>query len=285
MSPIRLLSFDVGIKNLAYCIVDISQNDRLELIEWNVLNLCDVSEETMKCTELQKNGKTCGKPGKYCKNENTLVCCEKHAKTSITYKIPQKEHAASTLKKLKIDGLRELAGVSKLNAEGKKEDILQALNQYFRETEWEVIQNPKNKNQNASKTDLITLGRSLHAQLSANPIMSTVTHVIIENQISPIANRMKTIQGMIAQHFISLGNSSIEFVSSGNKLKNLAKQSNATTGYKQNKQDGIFYCEKYLRENQTDAKWLDILSKSPKKDDLSDCFLQALWWKGKGKGI
>ena len=290
MSPIRLLSFDVGIKNLAYCIVDISQNDSLQLIEWNVLNLC-VSEgttttttttTTAKCHEVQKNGKTCGKPGKYCKKENTLVCCEKHAKTSITYKIPQKEHAASTLKKLKIDGLRELAVVSKLNAEGKKEDILQALNKYFRETEWEVIQNPKK--QNASKTDLITLGRSLHAQLSANPIMSTVTHVIIENQISPIANRMKTIQGMIAQHFISLGNSSIEFVSSGNKLKNLAKQSNATTGYKQNKQDGIFYCDKYLRENQTDAKWLDILAKSPKKDDLSDCFLQALWWKGKERG-
>ena len=26
--------------------------------------------------------------------------------------------------------------------------------------------------------------------------------VIIENQISPIANRMKTLQGMIAQYFI-----------------------------------------------------------------------------------
>jgi hypothetical protein len=167
-----------------------------------------------------------------------------------------------------------------LNATGvKKEDILQALIVHFRENEWEVI--PKPKKQNASKIDLITLGRSLHAQLTANPIMTTITHVIIENQISPIANRMKTIQGMIAQHYISLGNSSIEFVSSGNKLKNLAKQSNATTGYKQNKQDGIFYCEKYLRDNQIDPKWLDVLSTSQKKDDLCDCFLQALWWKSK----
>ena len=283
MPPIRLLSFDVGIKNLAYCIVDISQNNGLDLIEWNVLNLCDnndvVSGST--CTELQKNGKVCGKRAKYCKE--ALICCEKHAKTSTNYKLPQKEHTASCLKKLKIDELRKLAvDIGDKRDEGKKrEDIIQSLLLYFRETEWEIIPNPTKK-QNASKTDLITLGRSLHAQLTANPIMATVTHVIIENQISPIANRMKTIQGMIAQHFISLGNSStIEFVSSGNKLKNLAKQSNATTGYKQNKQDGIFYCEKYLRENHIDTKWLDVLSKSPKKDDLCDCFLQALWWFNK----
>jgi hypothetical protein len=279
MSAIRLLSFDVGIKNLAYCIVDISQNDVLHLIEWNVLNLCvPVSNTQLSCTELQKNGKVCGKHGKYCKG--SLIACEKHAKSSAKYKIPQKEHSASSLKKLKIDGLREVAIANKINITvSKKEDTLQSILEYFRQNEWELIPNPKK--QNASKTDLITLGRSLHAQLTINPIMSTVTHVIIENQISPIANRMKTIQGMIAQHYISLGNSSIEFVSSGNKLKNLAKQSTATTGYKQNKQDGIFYCEKYLQENQIDNKWSDVLSKSPKKDDLCDCFLQALWWKTK----
>jgi hypothetical protein len=251
----------------------------LDLIEWNVLNLCDhdVVSTAFTCAELQKNGKVCGKLAKYCK-DTTIICCEKHAKTSTKYKLPQKEHTAGCLKKLKINELRKLA-VDKNVVGEKREELLQALLLYFRETEWENIPNPKK--QNASKTDLITLGRSLHAQLTANPIMATVTHVIIENQISPIANRMKTIQGMIAQHYISLGNSSIEFVSSGNKLKNLAKQSNATTGYKQNKQDGIFYCEKYLRENHIDTKWLDVLSKSPKKDDLCDCFLQALWWFNK----
>ena len=32
--------------------------------------------------------------------------------------------------------------------------------------------------------------------------VTDLTHVIIENQISPIATRMKTIQGMVMQHFI-----------------------------------------------------------------------------------
>lgn len=276
---VRLLSFDVGIKNLAYCIIDISTERVLEMIEWNVLNLCSsVSSFTpLVCGEKLKNGRPCGKTAKYFKEGESHSVCEKHA---TKYQIPTKDHSEASLKKLKIGDLRELCHQENLilsSDRTKKEDILHDVVQHFKEREWDTVVVPKK--QNASKTDLITIGRSLHAQLSMNPIMSTVTHVIIENQISPIANRMKTIQGMIAQHYISLGISSIEFVSSGNKLKNLAKQSDATTGYKQNKKDGIFYCDKYLRDNNIDSKWVDIFAKSPKKDDLSDCFLQALWWK------
>lgn len=288
----RLLSYDVGIKNLAYCIVDISPDGSLSMVEWNVLDLCSSDSPACRmCTEKLKNGRTCGKKAKYCKGGEEANC-EKHAAVSTKYRLPKKEHSPGSLKKLKLGELKEIwteENIARPNHEDnnknnpKKEDILNDLSQYFKEKEWEIIAIPKKLN--ASKTDLITLGRSLHAQLSVNPIMSTVTHVIIENQISPIANRMKTIQGMIAQHYISLGISSIEFVSSGNKLKNLAKQSNATTGYKQNKKDGIFYCEKYLRDNRLDTKWVDIFTKSPKKDDLSDCFLQALWWKGNQKQV
>jgi hypothetical protein len=146
MPPIRLLSFDVGIKNLAYCIVDISQNKGLDLIEWNVLNLCDhdVVSTAFTCAELQKNGKVCGKLAKYCK-DTTIICCEKHAKTSTKYKLPQKEHTAGCLKKLKINELRKLA-VDKNVVGEKREELLQALLLYFRETEWEIVSYPKKQN-------------------------------------------------------------------------------------------------------------------------------------------
>jgi len=285
MAPVRLLSFDVGIKNLAYCIVDISLDGVLEMVDWKVLNLCadtETTHNTPTCVGKLQNGKTCGKKAKYCKGEAEHHC-EKHAAKSSLYQLPTKDHSHTSLKKLKIGELREM--VVKYNLvkpdNQKKEDVIRDLLLYFIEKEWDTIAVPKK--QNASKTDLITIGRSLYAQLSTNSIMPTVTHVIIENQISPIANRMKTIQGMIAQHYITLGISSIEFVSSGNKLKNFAKQSEASSGYVQNKQDGIFYCEKYLQDNNIDLKWRDIFTKSLKKDDLSDCFLQALWWKGNQK--
>ena len=127
-----------------------------------------------------------------------------------------------------------------------KADILQEILAFYEKTNWELL--PKVKKTNAGKVDLVTIGRSLHDQLINNPIMKTVDCVIIENQISPIANRMKTLQGMLAQHYISLGIPNIEFVSSSNKLKELAPQSGAKTAYKQHKQDGIFYGEKFLKE-------------------------------------
>ena len=286
MTTKRLVSFDVGIKNLAYCILDIDEKQNITIVEWNVLNLCSPETQQQQqqqqhhtCTDLLKNGKICGKKATYHKN---LTCfnCTSHAKQSTRYKMPPKEYSKkSSLKKMKMPELREMY-LSTFHKEMtcKKEVGIEELFQTIQETAWNVVEKPEKLN--AGKVDLITIGRALHAQLSQNAIMPTVTNVIIENQISPIANRMKTIQGMIAQHYISLGNnSSIEFVSSGNKLKNMEKQSGATTDYQQNKQDGIFYCKKYLEEKKMDSQWIDLLVSSTKKDDLADCFLQAIWWK------
>ena len=108
--------------------------------------------------------------------------------------------------------------------------------------------------------------------------MSTVTHVIIENQISPIANRMKTLQGMLAQHFISLNVSAIEFVSSGNKLKHFAQQSTATTEYQKHKKDAVFYCQMHLAKMNSSQWQTHFANYANKKDDLADCFLQGLWY-------
>ena len=50
--------------------------------------------------------------------------------------------------------------------------------------------------------------------------LGDIDRVIIENQISPIANRMKTVQGMLSQYFLMSNDKlDIEFISSINKLK------------------------------------------------------------------
>jgi len=276
----KLLSFDVGIKNLAYCILDLSQN---LILDWNVLNLCEntstATSSTMvqKCSQIQQNGKCCSLKAKYYKNGGCYTC-EKHAKSSTHYIIPQKEYSSTCLKKLTVEGLQELKTKFQLKENpSKKGELYKMILNHIQTISWEPI--PTVKNKNATKLDLITIGRSLHRQLTDKPIMKTITYVIIENQISPIANRMKTIQGMLAQHFISLGISSIEFVSSTNKLKDFAKQSEAKSNYKQNKHDGIFYGQKILEEKfGAPQEWVELFQKSPKKDDLADCLLQGLWW-------
>ena len=106
-----------------------------------------------------------------------------------------------------------------------------------------------------------------------------VTHVIIENQISPIANRMKTVQGMLAQYFIMKNTDiKIDFVSSANKLRIFTvktpekKEETDKQKYKQHKNDGIFYTNQILEKNEWLAEWRKSMIESKKKDDLADCF-------------
>lgn len=279
----RLISFDVGIKNMAYCILDINENkNEYTIIDWNIID-CSTLKDSIdsidsQCTELLKNKSKCKSKAKYFKND--IFVCEKHAKLSTKYFIGTKEHEKSCLNKKKTKEIQDIfVNTTSIQEKKNKNEMIDILVTHYNNNKWDKI---VNKKQNASKIDLISIGRNLHSKLNLNEHLNNATHVIIENQISPIANRMKTIQGMIAQHFISLGINHIEFVSSGNKLKELEKISNAKTSYKQNKQDGIIHCNKIL-EQKFENRWMIHFNNSHKKDDLADCFLQAIWFIEKNK--
>ena len=72
----KIISFDVGIKNLAYCIFNIENPGSPIIIEnWNVLNLLDDKPNVATCNchlvNKKKSDKTiniCGKKAKFKKN-------------------------------------------------------------------------------------------------------------------------------------------------------------------------------------------------------------------------
>ena len=122
---------------------------------------------------------------------------------------------------------------------------------------------------------MIEVGRNIKYKL--DPLFQDIDIVIIENQISPIASRMKTIQGMIAQYFIMKNdNTRIEFISATNKLKAFLEESQSTK-YSQRKKLSIEKCKELL-ENDKMNNWISFFQTHKKKDDLSDCFLQGIWY-------
>ena len=68
----KYLSFDIGIKNLAYCIV----NDKNKIEDWGIINIVD-EQPIYKCTEINKNKNKCNFKAIY-KNKNNQFCCNKH---------------------------------------------------------------------------------------------------------------------------------------------------------------------------------------------------------------
>ena len=304
----KLISFDVGIKNMAYCIFDIS--GQLSISGWNILNLLEEEPITETCTQIIP-GKTkkvppkpCTKLAKYKKNGQCY--CEKHAKSS-TFIVPNKKNSMISLKKLKVDDLIKLGHSLFLfmdaeNTPKLKKDILEKVGDFYARNSFEPI--VKKKAKNATEIDLITIGKNMKDLLNAAENIDDITHVIIENQISPIANRMKTIQGMLAQYFIMKNSDiNIDFISSANKLNQFSKGAKVTTtttltntlvvnpDYKQHKKDGLYYCSQILENNQCFNVWKDYLLSDKRKgshgeslvplkkaDDLADCFLQGIWY-------
>ena len=141
--------------------------------------------------------------------------------------------------------------------------------------------------------DLVTIGKSIRTVFDVViQDHRDIELVLIENQISPIANRMKTIQGLLAQYFIMrYDNIDIRMISSANKLKWFKKEESKedkkdekteSQKYKEHKKDGVIYCKQLFEKYKIDAKWLAALD-TKKKDDLADCFLQGIWFLQKEK--
>jgi len=305
----NLISFDIGIKNMAYCIFCIDASNNLSIIDWNVLNLMDIEHPDPKCSckNIPKSKKAvatnCTSNAKY--HKNNVYYCEKHAKSS-PFLIPKK---SLNLKKMKVDELIKLGNshllfmdVENITKTLKKGEIIDKIDEFLKKQSLEPIIEKKSKT--ANDTDLIKIGKNMKNSLNQVLEPINITNVIIENQISPIANRMKTIQGMLAQYFIIRDeNIAIDFVSSSNKLKQFDIKKNKTDenilentmkpaekpvensvekniknpDYKKHKMDGVSYCSRILLKNDFLNQWCKALD-TKKKDDLADCFLQGLWY-------
>lgn len=276
----KILSIDVGIKNLAFCLFSKSvehEENYFHIDKWDSINLAQQND--MKCLEIEKN-QPCNKPAKFTKNGKCY--CLKHSKKQ-EYQIPTSELKSGFVNKQKIQSLYEMADKYKIKYEKpiKKNELVSLINDYIYNTCFEPVENT-----NASKIDLVTIGRNLQSKFDATlgEHLPTIDKVIIENQISPIANRMKTIQGMIAQYFIMKNNNiSIEFVSSINKLKDYSTDSKKEEKeekmkYSDRKKVGIKRCLEIITNEHNYKTWEDFFSKHSKKDDLADSFLQGVWY-------
>ena len=273
----KLLSIDVGIKNLSFCLFEIQspgeKSNHLKVIKWDNIDLREKNES--KCIEVDKNG-LCDKPAKFIKDGKCF--CLKHSKKQ-NFLQPTSDLKQSHLNKQKIQNLIDIADKYKVKYENppKKANLLALLNEFVNNNCFTAIEKTS-----SAKVDLVTIGRNIQHKFDEilSEHLSTLETIIIENQIGPIANKMKTIQGMISQYFIMKNNNiQIEFISASNKLKDfLPKENSEKMDYKQRKQLGIQTCLEMITTDFRFKEWETFFTKYTKKDDLSDCFLQGMWF-------
>jgi hypothetical protein len=350
-----MISFDVGMKNLAYCILTVpntppssttnitnfdqkSLDDLLQNIQierWDVIDLRFEPTATPVAPIIAAPKKTCDNDTKQAKymllpiQGSPRLYCLKCAELT-KYRIPAREilplkRKPELLCKKKLDELmdirKEVASIAHPatpatapataptpGVKVKKADLIQEIKtilsrdflEPFDEGKYlnccavsqgqPVVPLPVKKSNYtyAHDLDLITYGQNLmkHLDILLSSIDGPIDMMIIENQISTLASRMKTLQGMITQYFIMKGVPQIEFISASCKLKlftdsslDISKFVDAST-YSDRKKSGISICRSLGTTNNNStpyATWMPMFEKHKKKDDLADCFLQGLW--------
>ena len=203
-----VLSFDVGIRHLAYLLIDSNTN---HILSWNSL---DISQPATCCQ--------CESSPQYTFKEK--LYCKQHIK-----------HKTPMTKRLMI--LQNSTLIKQQNYLKKKSPTYTHFEDYIKEEVYHKLTT------NANKLNLIYLGRNMTQHF--NRLFNySIDVVLIENQIGKIAIRMKTLQGMIAQYFIQKNVATIEFISSKNKLHFIKHK----TTYKERKLLGINEMNRRLSE-------------------------------------
>ena len=245
----KIVSFDVGLRNLAYCVFEGTSRHDIKILDWNLI---DVMAE-MGGLEKPLCFK-CKKPA--CWTQGTSFACTRH-KGGTTKAITK---AALTKKtKPELDTLGEPYGI---RASTKKE-LVDSLYTRLSQDVW------KRCVKSAKQTSVVDLAPAIAASFaSRESIWRHADLIVFEQQPD---KRMLCVQGMMHMWFITQG-FRCRGVSAVHKLTNIITVQDATKTYKGRKQTGILHAQELVPSN-----WKEYMLKHPKKDDLCDAFLQGLW--------
>jgi|TARA_B110000971_G_scaffold16066_1_gene14857 hypothetical protein len=216
----KILSFDVGIKNLAYCLLDTEDKS---ILDWGIIN---ISVDTT-CDHVIK--------GK---------CCDKTA-----------------TKIIKDGGFKLCTGHTKLKCYKDK----------------------KMKNPPKLENRMLSLGKQIVKKLDEKKNFLNMDVVCIENQPALKNPTMKSVQMIIYSYFLMNGQAKdIQMINARNKLKVYTGpkiECDIKESYKRNKFLAIKYCDYMIRDNShIDKVYHKLYDDSKKKDDLSDAYLQGIYY-------
>ena len=238
---VKILSFDVGIKNLAYCIVSFNDNENMlnhSIEEWGVIDIMEKFLKKNITCSVNKKGKLCNAIAinSVTSNDKCIGFCKKKTCQAIA----NSSYSKKELKKVKIINTKS---VSQLDMTGEMIIKLKQL-PYLLNTDIVVIENqPVLKNPTMKSIQMVLYSYFL-----------IYGYVPNDSQISNIAlfNAGRKLD-----------------IYNGPKIDGIKDQST----YAGRKKLSIEYTKYFLKENPEKLKFFND---HKKKDDLADSYLQCL---------
>ena len=303
------LGWDIGIKNLSYCLLKIvtQKNDKcielllngenvfIEIVSWDIINIVDNINSDNNEFTLSKRDKLncsfnkCKKVSYFCLNEkinNQYVSyCRFHYN-----KLEDKTNYIELVKKPKCSK----SICSKNSTYIEKEHHYNNYCTIHKKMVEKNNNNKKfihiNKKIKATHINLSLLGLSMYSQLDKIPSLTdNIDIVLLENQPVLKNPTMKSVQMLLYGYFIMKGLKEKKvkevkcyLANQKNKLISLLDEEqkeyinntlkDTKSKYTRNKKESIMITERIIKENFFESKFIS----SKKKDDLADSLLMTL---------
>ena len=249
----KLISIDIGLRNLAICVLEGTSRTDMCITYWDVIDVVG-----------EKNGHTrtacfkCAKPAMWVQAGAGTQACSRHRPKNLTM-------TKAALNKKTIPELQEMAKSYSLSGKTKK-DLVPAIWTEMSKSGWSKFKG----NARAAGGGVLDLVGDIITSLDRRAESWIGTDLVVcENQLD---RRMFAVQAMIHMYFACRGFRT-KGVSAVHKLDNIACATDATGTYRGRKKTGIVHCEQLCP-----AANLAFFRSHKKKDDLADSFLQGLYF-------
>jgi hypothetical protein len=257
----RVLTFDIGIRNLAWCLLGL-ESKRWNIVGWENFDLLagTTSEEATRLPICI----TCGKRGTH--TAGASVICKRHAPPNFPILADLSGNVYKTIPSLKF--LRVLLGNS---MKGRREEVVSRLSAKF------AIPLILKKFVKKENSDLGNLHSRLQVFVDSRlEMFRTATHIFLENQPAFKNPTMKSLQILLfAVLRERLPGVEIGFVHASKKTKGVVS---GDKGYAERKKASESRMQEWLEKETIDQKgtWIHFIGGQKKKSDLCDALCMCI---------
>lgn len=271
----KIISWDIGIHNLAYCIMD-----NTKILEWNKIDILDdIKDKQYFCTHILKNNNVCNKKALYHIdfNNDLKYFCKVHSKKNIGCKAISKEQYCQDLNKNNKEcNSKALYYYIDIN-----NNIKYCCNKHCKKIQPDKLIKYITKNNASFFYKSISLFNKLD---QIKDKILDVDEVLIENQPVHKNPIMKSIQMMLYSFYMIYGKilgskiNEIYLINATQKLKiydGPEIKTDIKDKHSRNKFLGIEYCKYFLKDCPESQ---NIFNSFKKKDDIADTYLQGIYF-------